>query len=491
MQDPECIAKVTDGMSEQLVIVAKRDCPTCTLLEPVYAQIAGAGLPLRVYSQDDPQFPESIDDVIDDTALETSYRMGIEFVPTLIRIRDGVEVGRAIGWDRAEWETVSGVGDLGPKLVASQPGCGAKNVEPGMRERLMVRFGDVAITARPIAHGAFDDALESCFERGWTDGLPVVPPTDERIVRMLAGTTRSPDEIIGNIPPNQHECTVEKVAINAVLAGCRPEYMPVVLAVVEAALMPKFAMHGLLCTTYFSGPAVIVNGPMSRAIGMNATFNCLGQGNRANATIGRALQLLIRNVGGGIPGQIDRSAFGNPGKYTFCFAEDESDEEWTPLSVARGFEQGQSTVTLFHGDGVQAFVDQKSRTPEQLARSFAMGLLAVGHPKLVQNGNAVVVLSPEHYAIFRDGGWDRERIESEIHAATVRPGSEIVRGAQGVGEGMSADYADDSWPKFWRDHGLMIVRAGGSAGLFSAIIGGWIGGRSHDVIQPVTKEIGT
>ncbi|MFT5176813.1 MAG: hypothetical protein ACI8W7_005011 [Gammaproteobacteria bacterium] len=478
-------------MSEQLVIVAKRDCPTCTLLEPVYAQIAGADVVLRVYSQDDPSFPESIDSVIDDTALETSYRMNIEFVPTLIRIRDGVEVGRAIGWNRAEWEEVSGVSDLGAALVASQPGCGAKNVEPGMMERLMVRFGDVAISARAIHHGAYDDAVESCFERGWTDGLPVVPPTDERIVRMLAGTTRAPHEVIGNIPPNHHQCTVEKVAINAVLAGCRPEYLPVVLAVVEAALIPQFAMHGLLCTTYFSAPMVIVNGPVARAIGMNSTFNCLGQGNRANATIGRALQLLIRNVGGGVPGQIDRSAFGHPGKYTFCFAEDESDQEWMPLSVARGFNAEQSTVTLFHADGVQACVDQKSRTPEELARSLAMGLLAVGHPKLIQHSNAVLVLSPEHYGIFRDGGWDRARIESEIHAATVRPGSELVQGAQGVAEGMTPEYAQGSWPKFWRDHGLLIVRAGGSAGLFSAIIGGWIGGRSHDVIQPVTKEVGT
>jgi hypothetical protein len=246
-----------------------------------------------------------------------------------------------------------------------------------------------------------------------------------------------------------------------------------------------------LCTTYFSGPLVIVNGPVARAIGMNATFNCLGQGNRANATIGRAIQLLIRNVGGGVPGQIDRSALGNPGKYTFCFAEDESDQQWVPLSVARGFKSDQSTVTLFHADGVQACVDQKSRTPEELARSLAMSLLAVGHPKLVQHSNAVLVLSPEHYGIFRDSGWDRNRIESEIHAATVRPGNELVQGAQGVGEGMTPEYAQGSWPKFWRDHGLLIVRAGGSAGLFSAIIGGWIGGRSHEVIQPVTKEVGT
>ena len=141
-------------MSEQLVIVAKRNCPTCTSLEPVYAQIAGADLVLRVYRQDDPSLPESIDAVIDDTALETSYRMNIEFVPTLSRIRDGVEVAPAVGWNRADWEDVSGVSNLGAGLVASQPGGGANNVEPGMVERLMLRFGDVVISARAIQHAA-------------------------------------------------------------------------------------------------------------------------------------------------------------------------------------------------------------------------------------------------------------------------------------------------------------------------------------------------
>jgi hypothetical protein len=478
-------------MAEELIVVAKRDCPTCTLIESVYAQLHEGPLPLTVYSQDDPQFPDTIPTVHDDTTLAASYGLDIEIVPTLIRKRDGEEVERVFGWHREDWERISGLPDLGTDLPASQPGCGARNVDPGMRERLKVRFGDANIASRQIELGDYDDPLESCFERGWTDGLPVVPPTDERIVRMLGGTTREPTEIIGLIPPNRVECTIEKVAINAVMAGCRPEYMPVVLAIVEAALIPKFAMHGLLCTTYFSGPTIIVNGPMSRAIGMNSGFNCLGQGNRANATIGRALQLLIRNVGGGVPGEIDRSAFGNPGKFTFCFAEDESNPEWTPLSVARGFAPGTSTVTLFHGDGVQAFVDQKSRTPEELSRSVAMSLQSVGHPKLVQGANAVLALSPEHYAIYKEAGWDRGQIEESIHAATVRPGSELVQGAGGVGEGMAASFADDSWPKFWRDHGLLIVRAGGNTGLFSAIIGGWMGGRKRDVVQPVTKEIGS
>jgi hypothetical protein len=476
-------------MAEQLIVVAKRDCPTCTLIEPVYAELKAGPTPFTVYSQDDPSFPGNVDGVVFDADLERSYRLDIEFVPTLIRLKDGAEVGRAVGWHREEWRALANVERLGDGLPPAQPGCGAKNVEPGMRERLMVRFGDVDIGARAIELGEYDDPMEACFERGWTDGLPVVPPTDERIVRMLAGTRRKPDEIVGLIPPNRVACTVEKVAINAVMAGCRPEYLPVVLAVVEAALIPEFAMHGLLCTTYFSGPVVIVNGPIARAIGMNSGVNALGQGNRANATIGRALQLLIRNVGGGVPGGIDRATLGNPGKYTFCFPEDESDPEWTPLSAARGFPKGSNTVTLFHGDGVQAFADQKSRAPEELCRSMALSLNAVGHYKLAQGSNAILVLSPEHYAIFRDAGWDRARIEEGLHAATTRPVKDLVQGAHGVHEGVSPEITAETLPKFWRDHGLLVVRAGGKAGLFSAIIGGWAGGRNRDVVQPVTKEI--
>ena len=319
--------------------------------------------------------------------------------------------------------------------------------------------------------------------------MPVVPPTDERILRMLAGTSRRRDEIVGLVPPDLAECTVEKVAINAVMAGCKPEYMPVVLAALEAALDPLFTMHGLLCTTYFSGPIIIVNGPIARAINMNWGINALGQGNRANATIGRALQLIIRNVGGGRPGEIDRATLGQPGKYTFCFAEDETDPTWEPLSVSRGIPPGRSAVTLFQGDGIQGFVDQKSRTPEELTRSLAMGLAAVSHPKQAQMANAILVLSPEHYAIFRDAGWDRARITKELHAALdpPRPRFDCRRA------GSRRRYCRQAGPKKWfPNSGMMACSLSAPAvrqDLFSAICGGWIAGRARGQMQPITKEI--
>jgi hypothetical protein len=348
--------------------------------------------------------------------------------------------------------------------------------------------GETWLAARKIEYGEAADPVEVCFERGWTDGLPVTPPTDERVIAMLKGTSRRPDETVGNIPPNLAPCTIEKVAINAVMAGCRPEYLPVLLAALEAALEPAFTLHGVLATTYFSAPVIIVNGPVAKKIGMNSGINALGQGNRANASIGRALNLIVRNVGGGRPGEIDRATLGAPSKFTLCFAEDESDPAWQPLAQARGVAPGKSAVTLFQGHGPEAFVDQRSRTPEALTRSLAMSLVKIGHPKLVQSARAVLVLSPEHYGIYREAGWDRARIERALYEATIRPGTELVAGADGVGEGIAAGRAGEMVPKFHED-GLMVVRAGGAAGLFSAILPGWLAGRARAELQPVTREI--
>jgi hypothetical protein len=355
-------------------------------------------------------------------------------------------------------------------------------------ERLEAKHKGGTLVSRKIEYAESSDPVEVCFERGWSDGLPVTPPTDERVLAMLKGTRRRPDEIVGKIPPYLGNCTVEKVAINAVLAGCKPEYMPVLLAALEAALEPVFTLHGVLATTYFSSPILIVNGPIARAIGMNSGINVLGQGNRANATIGRALNLIVQNVGGGRPGEADRSTLGAPSKYTLCFAEDESDPTWEPLSVARGFPRGVSTVTLFQGHGPEAIVDQKTRTAEGLTRSIASSLVKMGHPRLVQSARAVLVLSPEHYAIYKEAGWDRKRIERALYEATIRPGREILAGADGVGEGVPASQAGEMVPKF-HDDGLMVVRAGGPAGLFSAVLPGWLAGRNKQELQPVTKEI--
>lgn len=474
-------------MSTRYVAVVKRDCPTCQLVEPVLSGLSSGDDAFVVFSQDDPSFPESIEDVVDDTQLEQSYRLSIETVPTLIRYEGDTETGRVEGWVKSEWHELTG-STLGDDLPEHKPGCGSKSVAPGMPERLQARFGETGLTSRQFELGAYDDPLEMCFDRGWTDGLPVVPPTPERILRMLSGTTRSPDEIVGTVPPDLIDCTVEKVAINAVMAGCKPEYMPVLLAALEAALNPNFTLHGILCSTCFTAPLIIVNGPIAERIGMNSGMNVLGQGNRANATIGRALNLIVRNVGGGRPGEIDRSTFGAPSKYTFCFAEDESDPEWEPLAVSRGIPEGRSAVTLFQGEGVQGIMDQKSRTPEELTRSLAECLLAVCHPKICEWAHVVLLLSPEHYEIYREAGWDRDRITDALFEATTRDRADVLPGAGGLAEGIGPEQTADRIPKF-PPNGLLLARAGGAAGLYSAILTGWPGGRAYEHSHPITREI--
>ena len=471
-----------------VVAVVKRDCPTCTMVAPVLAGLTKAGQVNAVVSQDDPGFPEGIE-VLDDTALDVSWSLNVETVPTLIRIEEGREVARTEGWSRPAWEDLLGGADVGRLAVGLpdfRPGCGSLSVDPARAEELAVRHGGASLASRRIEIGAQEDELEAMWDRGWSDGLPVVPPTPGRVLRMLAGTDRAPSEVVAVVPPDLVPCTVEKVAVNAVLAGCRPEYLPVVLAAVETACTDEFNVHGLLATTYFSGPLVIVNGPVATAIGMNSGGNALGQGNRANSTIGRALQLVVRNVGGGRPGGVDRATLGNPGKVGWAFAEAEAESPWEPLSVWRGLPPGQSAVTLFAAAGVTPVVDQSSRTAESLARSFAAVLRGVAHPKLVIAFDAGVVVCPEHARVFREAGWDRARLMAELGELLTLDGAELVKGAGGIEEGLPQWAAGRSLPKF-RDGGLLIVHAGGTAGMFSAVIGGWASGPTGSV--PVTRPV--
>jgi len=468
-----------------VVAFVKRDCPTCELVAPVLAEI-GRQVPLTVYSQDDPEFPADVARR-DDRDLAVSWQYEIEAVPTLLRVEAGEEVERVLGWHREEWETLCGVEGLGAELPAMRPGCGSLSVDPARASELRVRFSGSKLRARRVEIASLEDEMEVGFERGWSDGLPIVPPTEDRVLAMLEGTSRAPDEIVATVPPDLVPCTVEKVAINAVMAGCKPEYLPVVLTAVEAACTDAFNIHGLLATTMSAGPVLVVNGPIRHRIGMNARKNVFGQGNRANSTIGRALQLVIRNVGGGRPGEVDRATLGNPGKLSFCFAEDEEGSPWTPLSTDLGFEAGVDTLTLFPGEGPRTIVDQVSREPDSLARSFAASLRTMYTPKMVMAFDAILVVSPEHARVFREAGWSKADLVARLHELTLMQGSEVIRGAGGIAEGLPEALKDRALPKF-RPDGLRVVHAGGGAGLFSAIIPGWANGELGS--QPVCRAIG-
>ena len=471
-------------ISDGLIVVVKRDCATCVAVVPVIANLVSRG-PVAVYSQDDPTFPEGVI-VIDDSELETSYMLAIETVPTVIRMVNGVEDSRTIGWHRERWEALTGYANLGPELPPVRPGCGSKTLDFGVPEKLEAKFGGSLISARRIEFASLEDESEAMFSRGFTDGLPVVAPTPERVIRMLAGTTRAPTDVVCIVPPDLVECTVEKIAINAVMAGCLPEYLPVVIAALEAACTDEFNMHGVLATTMPVGPVIIVNGPIAKRIGMNSGGNLFGQGNRANLTIGRAVQLVIRNVGGGKPGGVDRATHGNPGKISFCFAEEEATSPFTPLSVQMGKPEGISTVTVFAGEGPRCVVDQASREPVSLTKSLAACLRTVHHPKLPMAFDVILVVGPEHARVFAEAGWNREMVLDALHAELQLNTDDIIKGAGGIAEGIDPKLAGMVLPKF-RPGGILLVHAGGTAGLFSAIIAGWANGAVGSI--PSTREV--
>ena len=474
-------------ISDGLLVVVKEDCETCHLVIPVLEEISAGRQSLALVSQDRDDFPPGFE-VIHDRELDISWSLETETTPTVYRIERGAVTDEQAGWLRSGWERVSGIRGLGSGLPEQRPGCGSDTLLPEVRQQLLARHSPHRLSSRRVELGASEDPVEAAFARGWTDGLPVVPPTEQRVARMLEATTRPPDEVICTLPPDLVECTVEKVAINAVMAGCRPEYLPVVLAAVEAAAGSRFNIHGISATTYFSGPVLVVNGPLRRRIDMNSGINVLGQGNRANSTIGRAFNLVVRNVGGARPGGVDQSTLGSPSKLSFCFPEDEEGSPWESLAVERGYSANDSTVTLFAGHGPIEILDQKSRTPESLAGTYALQLRMIGHPKLAGMAAAIVVVSPEHAEVFRDAGWSKARLREVIFSLLTIPTDSMVAGAGGVAEGLPPGLAakQQEVSKFAPDS-LWFVHAGGNAGGFSAIISGWIGGAANS--QMTTARI--
>jgi hypothetical protein len=472
-------------LPDGLVIIAKRECATCQMVEPLLARIAQGDTPLTVYTQDDPTFGRAVNSQLD-SDLSISWHHNIETVPTLLLVRNGVEVERTFGWSQSDWQRITCIADLGEDLPTTRPGCGSMSVDPDRVDALRALFTGSSVTSRTVEFSAAEDEFEAMYARGWTDGFPVIPPTRERVLKMLTGTTRAPQDVVAIAPPNLVELTVEKIAINAVMAGCLPEYLPWVIAALEAVCNDEFNMHGVLATTMPVGPVIVCNGPGTRAIGMNSGINAFGQGNRANNTIGRAVQLTIRNVGGGRPGEVDRATHGNPGKVSFCFAEDEEGSPFTSLASARGIPNGTNAVTVFAGEGPRCIVDQLARTPEELTNSFVACLETVHHPKLVLGFDAILTVSPDHGRVFAEAGWDRNRLIDEISQRSMRHGSQLIRGARDMAEGVPLHLSDATLPKF-RPGGLLLTYAGGGAGLFSSVIAGWANGKIGS--DPVTRVV--
>lgn len=328
------------------------------------------------------------------------------------------------------------------------------------------------------------DVNELYQQKGWTDGLPIVPPTEERVWDCLRAMGRTPQDVIGMEAVRQRPLTAEKVAINAVMAGCLPVYMPVVVAVLQAMCAPDYNLHGSTASTGGSAPLIVVNGPIRSVIGMHATHNALGNNSRANASIGRAIRLVLLNVLGCVPGQLDRSTLGHPGKFTFCIAEDEEDSPWTPLAQERGVPAGVSAVTVMAAAAPRQLMNEWTQQPQDLAETFAAELRHNMLTYSIWPGHYALIIPKQLRDILVAAGWHKGDIREYVYRAarvlrrdwaTVGKGSLVARGGGPEQAFTALRSADD----------LLVVAAGGPAGGFAAVIPPWYGSHALAVTRIV------
>jgi hypothetical protein len=320
----------------------------------------------------------------------------------------------------------------------------------------------------------FESTNDLFYDRNWTDGLPIVPPTETRVEAMLAATSAARDRSIGKFPPRWREATVEYLAVNAVMAGCRPEHFPVVLAAIDAMLDPTFNLYAVQATTNPCGPMLVVNGPLAHELDINAGFNIFGPGWRANATIGRAVRLAMINIGGAIPGIGDMATLGNPAKYTACFAENEAASPWEPLHVERGFAESDSVVTVIAAVAPQNVIVISHEAAEVL-KGLALGFQISGGNCERHTMQIATVLSPVHAKNLVDGGFDKAAARQFLweHSKISRehfsePDLYAVRGWKEkcihVENGREVMYVTET------PDDIALIVAGGAVGHHSAII---------------------
>lgn len=339
------------------------------------------------------------------------------------------------------------------------------------------------LKSRRVTVQDLGDAIELSYTNGWTDGLPIVPATAERIRAMLDAGGVEPQQQVAFIENRQVSVTAEKVAINAVMAGCKAEYMPVVLAAMEALADPLYGYHGPATSTGGSAVFMAVNGPIARELGINSGNNLFGPGWRANATIGRAVRLIMRNVIGTLPGELDQSSLGHAGKYTFCIAENEAESPWPAFHTTRGFRPDQNAVTVFAAYAPHQFTNRLSSTPEGvLTTACAHMRISAGTSRQPQYA---MVFAGEHSTIMKQAGWSREDVQRYCFGHSQSTVAELKRLNMMAGEIAPEDertlVAIVESPQ-----DLLVFSAGGRAGVQSAFIPGW-GSKAGS--QSVTKAI--
>jgi hypothetical protein len=474
--DPVTIRSLATGGCALLLFV-NEECPTSALalrrLGPLCQGWESAGLSCTAIFEDPLEVAIRVARrngwtgrvVSQPPPYQTSRDYGLISVPAAFLIdRAGQITSSLTGWDQpaialliqqAATITSTTLAIPEPSEPLRKPGCSSKAAL------------DPAIAAA-MDTSTNPDEIEEMFERGWTDGLPVVPPTPDRVERMLGSYPGLAS--LGPVPPAMGEATLERLAACAVLAGCRPEYFPVVVAAAKAALDSRFNLHGQAVTTQPAGQLIVVNGPVRHELAMNSGMGVLGPGNRANLTIGRALRLMVELTGGGMPGTLDRSTLGHMGKIGFCIAENEEISPWEPLHVERGFAAGQSVVTLIGSDAPLSISDHRSRTPEDLAYVLAWAAASTWSTNWWPLAEpSVFIICPEHAEMFRAHSWTKQRLREFMFDTVHKPARDLRRGETTPVVHLSDAGADVH--KWASPESIILLVAGGEAGRYSAVLG--------------------
>lgn len=486
----------------RLIAFLQTDCPTCRLIAPYLNALAAGSTSVTAISQDDEAatrefvrqmeigFPVQLD-----PGFERSKKFDVVTVPTLYVVDEQDHILRQEpGFDKNALNEIAAL--FGQVPVArpfdgapkSKPGCMSRHLETPTEEA-----GAAALdlyskrgTAASVSELENEDPFEYCY-REFGDALPVIPPTAERVQVMIG--KRDAREIVARIPPCYGEATVEKIAANAVMAGCELGMMRVLIPLTRAVCDERFNAHGVQATTHFAAPLIIVNGPVRQELKFHCRQNLFSNVARSNSTLGRALQLILLNLGGARPTGIDMSALGNPGKFSLCIAENEEENPWEPLHVDQGLARVESAVTLFAAEAPHGVSEHNARTARGVLKAIAYALATVWSYRNCTGHEAVIVLCPEHVRTIHREGFSKKDARDFLFENTGVPLRCYDHAEPGEGTQQRSMYkeimidGEPCYQKFRASEAIKIVVAGGTAGKFSAVLGSWsVGPRGSQMV---------
>jgi peroxiredoxin len=499
-----------------LLVFFETDCPTCQLALPYLNVLGKDSVQVIGLSQDDEastrEFVRQLKiayPVELDHGLKITREYDPQSVPTFYLLDENGQVQRTLaGFDKQglnELAATLGHAPIAPPedgAPAWKPGCSSRHLEPeakrGLQEqekaqengaKFLRRTGEPAtrITLRDD-----EDPFEYCRKQ-FGDALPVVPPTVEKVEAMVQASGLAPQTVIARVPPFYGEATVEKIAANAVMAGCAPEIMRVLLPLLRAACDERFNIHGVQATTHFAAPLVMINGPVRHELGFWSRQNVFSNVARANSTLGRSFQLILLNVGGGRPDGIDMSALGNPGKFSFCIAENEEENPWEPFHVTRGLMREQSAVSLFAAEPPRGVSEHTAHQGKTVLETISFALATVWSYRTCLMPEAIVILCPEHVKTIHRDGFTKEQARQYLFENTGIPVRYYSPAERAEGTQLAANYkeitvrGEKCYQKFRSPEAISIFVTGGTAGKFSAVIGSWSTGPAGS--QMVTYPI--